>query len=254
MLPAPARVKCMTDVVRDCLPVFIGHGSRILAALAVTIMLFGCSKRASSPPVPKPIGTSDARIREAAPRLSDWVSMWRAAIPGFRAESLFTAGSGPALRGGYVVPLSQAMLPDEDALEVLSAYSPTRRFKLVFDCYESVSEEDGELSIGGDVDSAPLLLDLRDSVSNRFESCGTPCGYDWGVWLSPTQFALGGWSELDPAGKRFRGTLGIYSIPDSAVAMYTTRPVSAEGYAAYRNAWEQWVGALYWARKRQAAR
>jgi hypothetical protein len=224
------------------------------AALAVTLLLSGCSKRASSPSEPKPVGASDARIREAAPRLSEWVSLWSAAIPGFRAESLFTAGTGPAFRGGYVVPLSQTMLPDEDALEVLSAYSPDRRFKLVFDCYESVSEEDGELSIGGDADSSPLLIDLRDSVSTRFEFCGTPCGYDWGVWLSPDRFALGGWSELDAAGRRFRGTLGIYSIRDSTVAMYATRPVSSDEYAAYRSAWEKWVGGRYWAKKRQAAR
>ena len=145
------------------------------------------------------------------------------------------------------------MLPDE-GVEVLSANSPDQRYKLVFDGYQSVSEEDGELSIGGDVDSAPLLIDLRDSVSNRFESCGTPCGYDWGVWLSSDRFALGGWSELDAAGSRFQGTLGIYSIPDSTVAMYETKPVSSEAYAAYRSAWEKWMGGRYWAKKRQAAR
>jgi hypothetical protein len=182
----------------------VPRGPMFFAALAVTLSLSGCSKRASSPSEPKPVGASDPRIGEAAPRLSEWVDLWNAAIPGFRAESLFTAGTGPAFRGGYVVPLSQTMLPDEDALEALSAYSPDRRFKLVFDCYESVSEEDGELSIGGDVDSSPLLIDLRDSVSTRFEFCGTPCGYDeYGAYRSAWEKWVGGryWAKKRQAAR-----------------------------------------------------
>jgi hypothetical protein len=178
-------------------------------------------------------------------------------MPGFRPESLYFAGTGPALRRGYVQPLGNMDPPGEEAsatFEVLSAESPDGRYKLVFDWYQRVSEEEGEIEIGGDADSAPLLLDRREQTSNAFAFCGTPCGFHWGAWISPTKFVLAGWQELEAAGSRLRGTLDFYSIPDSTVASYVTRPVSSGVFSRYREAWEGWVAERYRSRTRHASR
>jgi len=66
--------------------------------------------------------------------------------------------------------------------------------------------------------------------------------FDWGVWLSPTRFALAGTEEADASGRWVQGRINIYSISDSTVSEYTTRPVSTGEYAKYRSAWEEWVG------------
>ena len=91
--------------------------------------------------------------------------------------------------------------PEQEAVfAVLSATSPNDRYKLVFDWYQAIEESPGSIDIGGEPDSAPLLIDLRLGISNRFEFCGTPCGYDWGCWIDSTRFALAGWSDEEIAG------------------------------------------------------
>lgn len=237
------------------------RGRRRWRAVGVAIVLglllmgaAGCRRKPGAPSGTKPVGAADRRIREAAPALEEWVSLWQAAIPGFKPESLYFGGTAGALRG-YVQPLKNMYPPlagNDVVFEILSAESPDRRYWLVFDWYQGISEEEGKIEIGGDADSAPLLLDRRDGVSNQFASCGTPCGFHWGAWLSPTRFVLGGWTELNPEGSRLRGTLDIYSIQDSTVASYVTKPLSREAYERYRNAWEGWVLERYRARKRQA--
>jgi hypothetical protein len=138
--------------------------------------------------------------------------------------------------------------------EVLSADSPDGRYKLVFDGYQYIGEEDGEISIGGEPDSAPLLLDLRQGTSTRLAECGTVCGFHWGSWISPTRFILAGWHEIDPKRTRHQGTLRIYSIRDSAVTFYLTREVSSEEFSKYQAAWEAWVAERYHALKLHAVR
>ena len=114
----------------------------------------------------------------------------------------------------------------------------------------STGEREGEIETGGEPDSAPLLLDLQFGTSNQFETCGTPCAFDWGTWLSPTSFALGGWQDADDYGQWKQGRLWIYSIPESTETSYVTRIISAEKFANYRAAWEAWVAARYRALKK----
>jgi hypothetical protein len=136
--------------------------------------------------------------------------------------------------------------PEEEAVfDVLSASSPTGRYKLVFDWYQEINQGDGVIDIGGEPDSAPLLMDLRLGLSNQFESCGTPCGYHWGCWIDSTRFALAGWEELDARGDTLRGFLGIYSIGDSTEVRYVTRSVRKDTYEKYDAAWHEWVGGRY---------
>jgi hypothetical protein len=186
--------------------------------------------------------------RAVADAIAPWTSMWLEAIPGFTADSLRPDGHFAALRGGYVLPHGEASLTDpedEVAMEVLSARSPGGRYELVFDQYQEVTEDESGVDVGGGPDSAPLLIDFKSKSVNRFEFCGTPCGFQWGGWVDSTRFALAGWEEVDAAGDTLRGTLGVYSLADSSRESFITRAVPSDVYARYLTAWRKWVSARY---------
>jgi len=132
--------------------------------------------------------------------------------------------------------------------------SPDGRYKLVFDVYQYIGESEGRFEMGGEPESAPLLLDLRLGTSNTFEFCGTSCSFEWGAWLSPTSFVLGGSQDADDYRQWMQGKLSIYSIPDSTVTTYVTRIFPVEKYDDYRAAWEAWVTARYRALKKSRSR
>jgi len=183
-------------------------------------------------------------MNAAAPKLGEWVGMWQKSMPGFKPDSLFRVGVAPAFRGGYVQPMKNVYPPPAEkagAFKVLSADSPDGRYRLIFDWYPYITEDAGEIEIESEPDSAPLLLDMRLGTSNQFESCGTPCGFAWGTWLSPTTFALAGWEGTDLNGQWKQGSLRIYSMGDSTSVTYVTRFVPAAGYDRYRDAWREWV-------------
>jgi hypothetical protein len=219
-----------------------------VCTLAAISALVGCGKR--EPPQEKapsqldaPVGRSDSLINEAAPRVTDWVRMWNEAMPGFRAESLFFSTKQPAFRRGFIGLLEDEYPPSPDrdiVFQVLGTTSPDGRFILIFDKYLSV-EGEAEGVEAGEPDSAPVLLDLQERTSNTFAFCGTPCGFHWGVWLSPSSFALAGWSEEESGG--WRGSLAIYSLPDSVSNVYVTRTVSSAEFDRYREAWMSWMDA-----------
>src|SRR5207249_9794046 len=78
------------------------------------------------PPQPSgpQIGKTDSLMNAAAPKLSPWVKMWQASLPGFKQDSLYRVGTARALRGGNVQPLKNVYPPppDENAVyDVLSA-------------------------------------------------------------------------------------------------------------------------------------
>jgi hypothetical protein len=70
------------------------------------------------------------------------------------------------------------------------------------------------------------------------------------VWISSTKFALAGTQEADASGRWAQARIKIYSIADSTVTSYISRPISTEGYAKYRSAWEGWVGTKFRALKK----
>jgi len=227
------------------------HGSRASAPRdSTTLQANPADVPHQCPPQPKgpQIGKTDPIMNAAAPRLRRWERTWQAVLPEFKLDSLYRVGTASALHG-YVGPLSAYYPPDDEhaaTYDVLGAASPDGRYKLVFDWDQYVSEgEDGKISIGGEPDSAPLLLDMKSGTANIFESCGTPCGFLWGTWLSPTRFALAGWQDADDYGQWVQGRLAIYSIPDSSQTTYATRIISGEEFMRYRARWEASVAARY---------
>lgn len=203
-----------------------------------------------------PVGAGDSLVDAIAPKLEPWVVLWRHATP-FAPESLILVGVGPAFRNGTVLPLKSVYPPPKEsaaAFRILSARSPDGRYDLIFDGYQCVLEDGEEIEIGGDADSAPLLLDLKRGTADQFDFCGpSSCAFQWGVWVSPTRFALAG-TLLDERNMGTRGRVQVYSIADSTVTTYVTRPVHSSKSAIYQAAWESWVRSGYRAMKQVASR
>lgn len=200
------------------------------------------------PPTGPQVGISDSMMHRLAPRLEEWAAMWRRAQPGFEIDSLFIADLQPAFKPGHVQPYDASGGPafgDPSAVRILAEPSPNGRYRLVFDAYQFVGEVEGRFEIGGEPDSAPLLLDDRMRTSSQFEFCGTGCGFHWGTWLSNDLFALGGWQEADDQRAWFQGFVRVYSIADKTCTTYVTRIVPAADFVGYRRAWEAWVEARY---------
>jgi hypothetical protein len=233
---------------------------RVLAMLpVVAILATSCSggKTGHRASAASPDTLANGLRRDVIPGLEPWLAMWRTAIPGMDADSLRFGGIAPAFRAGHIQPSSDfdSLSREESAaFEALTARSPDGRYRLIFDHYQVISEEDGEVDISGEPDSAPLLIDERRHLADTFEFCGTPCSFDWGCWVDSASFALGGSADIDSAPDSSRGVLGIYSLVDSTVTRYFTRPVSSADYANYREAWRAWVTARYRAQHAQAAR
>ena len=204
------------------------------------------------PPPPQPsgpqVGHGDSLLNAAAPKLAAWVAMCRTILPGFKVDSTWSRGRGRWSPGRKD---TLQRLPDHlndgsnIAFDILGLHSPDRRFILDVDAYMTCEPQGDSLEWGGEPESTPVLIDLRTKVATTVEFCGTPCWFDWGVWLSPASFALAGGQEADDFGQWIQGTLQIYSLSDSTVATYVTRIVSTEEYGRYRQAWERWLRARY---------
>ena len=241
-----------------------------LIAIFAALAIFGCSKhepqkggKSGATRLPDvlsydetPVGPHDPLVNSIAPALGPWMVLWRHAYPGFSADSLIRVGAVAAFAASYAQPLREVYPPSKEhvaAFRILSARFPDGRYNLIFDGYVYVEMYGDQISISGEPDSAPLLLDLKREVSTRFDFCGTDCRHHWGVWISPTTFVLTG-TQNDERSMGIRGRVQVYSLRDSTVTTYVTRPLHSSRAAAYRSAWESWVAMRYHATKQVASR
>ncbi len=197
-----------------------------------------------SPPQPKglQIGRSDRLMNGWASQLGEWTAMWREALPGFMVDS--TWGVRPQrwtpARRSVAGDLERRQATDL-TLQLLGIESPDGRYLLDVDAYQDVMVVGDSVEVGGEPDSQPVLIDRGANVEYPLQFCGTSCGFHWGRWLSPTQFALGGWQQADDYGQWMQGSLAIYSIRDSTMRAYETRIVPARAFARYQAAWRRWL-------------
>ena len=202
-----------------------------------------------SPPQPEgaQVGRSDPILNAAEPQLRDWVTMWQAALPGFRVDSTWKADIQRwAPRQRRIERNLQHMEVETDlAFRLLSSRSPDGRYSRDVDTYQVAFPMGDTIETGGEPDSQPVLVDLADSTEAPLQFCGPGCGFHWGAWLSPTRFALGGWQQADDHGQWLQGSLSIYSIRDLTVRRYETRIISAGDYALYNAAWKRWLLGRY---------
>ena len=183
------------------------------------------------------IGPDDSLMRRSASPLAEWVQLWRAARPEFALDSLRFAGLSAFQPQPDATPWEFPKPADEEGLTALVVPSPDGRYRLLIDRYQVITG--GE--IGGEPDSAPVLLDTRTGRTYTFEFCGTTCGFHWAAWIDSTRFVLGGWGEADSHGQRSYGTLGYYDLQRGVQARYLVPLFSSEEYARYVTAWHDWV-------------
>ena len=248
----------------------VAPGVLALAALLATLALAGCAPKsdelavasadstamaeamaASYPAPPQPagpqVGRGDPILNEAAPYLRDWVTMWQAALPGFRVDSTFKADIQRWTPKQRRIDrnLGQREVETELAFQIMSSRSPDGRYILDVDAFQVAFPMGDTLEMGGEPDSQPVLIDLADSTEAVLQFCGPGCGFHWGTWISSSRFALGGWQQADDHAQWFQGSLAIYSIRDLTVRRYETRIIPANAYAHYRTAWKRWLLGRY---------
>jgi hypothetical protein len=181
------------------------------------------------------------------------VNLWRAADPRFRLDSLRSEGlaafalqwdAQPFSIPGITVPSES--VPDEESddqgLRALTVVAPGGRHALVIDRYQEIVEaEGGTIEIGGEPDSAPMIVERKTGRTATFAFCGTGCGYQWGAWLDSSRFVIAGWAEADSRGDRRYGRLEFYDLARGRSATYYAPVVSGADYERYESAWHDWV-------------
>jgi hypothetical protein len=202
-----------------------------------------------SPPQPSgpQIGRTDSVMNAVAPGVTEWIAMWRPALPGFESDSLWRTGSR-RWRPIYVrnlEPEHQAGGEEGLTFQILGLPSPGGRHVLNVDWYQLIQPSGDSLEVGGEPDSQPTLIDHHTKQEAILAQCGTGCGFHWGEWLSTTSFALGGWQDADDFGQWKQGVLAIYSLTDSSVTSYETRIISVADYARYESGWGAWLMRRY---------
>ena len=201
------------------------------------------------------VGRSDPLLNSARPILAEWSAMWARALPDFAVDSLWRVGTD-RWAAMYVRPFEPVKpgpgvdVEDYLAFELLGIRSPDRRYTLDVDDYQAVVPMGDSIEVGGEPDSQCSLIDDRQRLEAMLHQCGTGCGFHWGAWLSPSSFALGGWSEADDYGEWQQGHLWLYSLADSSVTEYVTRIVPADTFERYKDAWLSWLLGRYRAWKR----
>ena len=187
--------------------------------------------------------------------LSEWTAMWKVVLPGFEPDSLWMERKmkwSPSQVSNLEDNPEHEETDSDLAFRILGVTSPDGARVLDIDSYQVIEPEGDSLEVGGEPDSRPVLIDRRARTETIVEFCGTSCGYHWAKWLSPAGFALGGWQNADDYGHWDQGTLSIYSLRDSTVAVYVTRIIPASDFERYLSAWRGWLMKRYRALKIRA--
>jgi hypothetical protein len=204
--------------------------------VVAAVMLAGCGRREERQTTVAPPRTQgDSLIHAIAPELEEWVAMWRAAMPKFKADSLW------ALPRYRWTPVAESGFEDPDSLgrNLYGVWSPDGTRCLVIDSHLWFRINGDAIEAGGAKESRPRLVDHRTQTGVSVALCESSCGYHWASWLSGTRFVLAGWQDSESGGKQ--GTLFVYDLGDSMVTPYTTRVVSAADYPRYFVAWKRWL-------------
>lgn len=202
------------------------------------------------------IGSRDSLVRVLAPRLREWIGFWRAADPALRLDSLRAGRWAPfAIEwdresfsiAGITVPAESlpADQRDEQGLRALTIVAPGARLALLIDRYQSVEESENGVEIGGEPDSAPMLVERATGRTDTFEFTGTGGGYHWGAWLDSSRFVIAGWAEANSEASSMYGTLELYDLGRGLKKPYYLPAIDAAAFGRYRGAWESWVAARY---------
>jgi hypothetical protein len=179
-------------------------------------------------------------------RVAVRAALWSAAQPGFALDSTWLVGRGrwvPIRTVAWMPPVKET--EDDITFDILGIRSPGGRYTLNVDSYQLIELSGDSLEVGGDADSQSSLIDHRTRREAILQFAGTTGRFQWGAWLSPRAFAIGGYLDADSYSQWQQGHLWCYSIPDSTVTEYQTRIVSATAYERYSRAWRHWLFERY---------
>jgi len=196
------------------------------------------------PPADPQLGKNDSLMNAVAPRISEWIAMWRTALPGFEADSMWRAGRErwlPTSTKPFERIPEHRDSGDDVSFEILGIRSPDGHYILDVDQGMLITPAGDSLDYGGEPESRTALLDLRAKTEAEVDFCGTMCGFHWGTWLSSKSFALAYWRDADNYSEWQQGWLTIYSLSDSTATSYQSRSVPTEDALRYRTAWARWI-------------
>ena len=204
-----------------------GRGAgTVLLCLAALLVPAGCSRRATPPAPPSPPATpADPAIAEMAPHLGEWLALWRRVLPGVGADSLRRVASGPfTLNDIHHIDLDDR--EERARLRVFGVYSPDSTRVVNPDAYLVLTRTETSVSIAGEPDSKPVLIDLKTKSVATLAFCGTDCHYDGAFWLDPLRFALTGSLVVnDSTGVRC-GRVLLYDLNAGTMTEYRLPPLA----------------------------
>jgi hypothetical protein len=180
--------------------------------------------------------------RDVAAKLGPVARLWRYGLPRFALDSL-VHGAASVVRPDFA-------WGGKDALDIgdrnLDVWSPDSTRWLNHDFYVDASEEGGSVEFGGDVDSAPVLGDVRRDSVARLDFCGTPCAFDGTWWIDNSRFVLIGNIEADPdtSGNR-EFFLDLYDLNAMRRSRWVGRPLSEVRFRRYLAACDSSLSVLY---------
>jgi hypothetical protein len=180
--------------------------------------------------------------RDIAAKLRPVVRLWRYGLRGFALDSL-ARGAGSVVNLGFEWGGKDARDIGDRNLDV---WSPDSTRWLNHDFYIEAGEEGGSIEFGGDVDSAPVLGDVKRDSVGRLDFCGTPCAFDGAWWIDDSRFVLIGniEADLDTTGNR-EFFLDLYDLNAMRSTRWLGRPLSEGQFARYLAACDSSLRVLY---------
>jgi hypothetical protein len=221
-------------------PAHLARVVAVLVCLGAGSMSAGCSREAL---LPRVAGTPDSLASGVpaalVPKLTDWVQVWRAAIPDFVLDSLRLADSSASFELRYFGPGSSwpsGAVRDRAGIRVVS---PDSARAVDFDIYlELYRDAGGGFDYGREPDSAPVLANFVSDSLWQVAFCGTPCFFDGATWLDADRFVLTGAMRSGAmADGPWCGFLDIYDLKLQRMSSWRTDVVNDGAFGRYVAAW-----------------
>jgi len=225
----------------------------ILAASALVVSLPGATRlTAQASTTGTRLGSMSSRSpadtlanglpRDVAVKLRPVARLWRYGLPRFAVDSLVSGGAS-AVRADFEWGGKDARDIGDRGLDV---WSPDSARWLNHDYFIEAGAEGGSVEFGGDVDSAPVLGDVKRDSVGRLDFRGTSCAFDGAWWIDNSRFVLIGNTEadLDTTGNR-EFSLDLYDLHAMRRSRWLGRPLGDAQFARYHAACDSSLRVLY---------
>ncbi|HTM57656.1 MAG TPA: hypothetical protein VL123_04500 [Candidatus Udaeobacter sp.] len=157
-----------------------------------------------------------------APRLGEWLALWRRALPGVGVDSLRRVASGPfTLNDIHHIDLDDR--EERACLRVFGVDSPDSTRVVNPDANLVVTRSDTGVSIASGPESKPVLVDLK---TRSIATLATEGRYDGAFWLDPLRFALTGSLVVNDSTGARCGRVLLYDLNAGTMTEYRLPPLA----------------------------